>query len=115
MHDPPAAQTFSVEVKFGGKLIETAPDTPASSRILGELRPPVAEQRGGVEGAFTDERLWVDRQPRLALGTQNVAAVEILMDDDELALGRDELLDRAHRALDERALERFAHLRPLAR
>lgn len=42
MHDPPAAQTFSVEAKFGRKLIEAAPDTPTSSRILDELLPPVA-------------------------------------------------------------------------
>ncbi len=107
MHDPPAPQAFAVELKFGRELIETAPDTLAGSRILDELFPPVADQRGGIEGALTDERLWVDRQPWLAFGAQHVATVEILMDDDELTLTRDELLNSVHCALDEPAFERF--------
>jgi hypothetical protein len=105
MHDPPATQTFSVELKFGRKLIETTPNTSASSRIVDELLPPVADQRSGVEGTFTDERLWVDRQPRLAFGAQHVATVEILMDDHELILTRDELVNRANGAIDEATLE----------
>jgi len=108
VHDSPATETFSVEAKFGRKLVETATDTPARSRILDQLVPPVAEQGSGVEGAFADERLRVDRQPRLAFGAQDVSTMELLMDDDEFALRRDELLNCGHCALDQPPLKRFA-------
>ena len=38
----------------------------------------VCAQGSGVEGAFADERLRVDRQPRLAFGAQDVSTMEIL-------------------------------------
>ena len=47
---------------------------------------PVAHQRGEVEGALADERLGVDRQPGPARGAQDVAAVEVLMEEDRSPL-----------------------------
>src|SRR5439155_3875486 len=76
VHDSPATEAFSVDAKFGRKLVETAMDTRAGSRILDQLLPPVAKQGSGVEGAFADERLRVDRQPRLAFGAQDVSTVK---------------------------------------
>jgi hypothetical protein len=82
---------------------------PTRARFPSHGDVPIAEQRSGVEGALADEGLRIDRQPRLAFSAQDVPAMEILMDDDELALGRDQLLNRAHCALDSPPFERCTH------
>ena len=67
----------------------------------------VVEEPAGVEGALPDERLGIDGQPRLALGAQHVAAVEVLMEDDRLALVAREHLERVHGGAHQRLVERL--------
>src|SRR3954467_3321922 len=47
----------------------------------GERGTAVAQERGGVEGAVAHERLGVDREEGLVLGAQDVAAVEVLVQE----------------------------------
>ena len=54
--------------------------------VAEQVGRPVAEKRSGVVLALTHERLRVDREPRLTLRPQDVAAVEVLMQQDRLAL-----------------------------
>ena len=81
----------------------------AGCGIGGELRTAVAQQRGDVERALADERLRVDRQPGPARGAQDVAAVEVLMEEDRVAAlraGREQLADPADGAVEQPAVER---------
>src|SRR5262245_28879414 len=108
MDDRPAPHALAVEPELGRELVEPAAQTPLGMRLERELVAPVAQERGGVEGPFGEQRLRVDRQPRLALGTQDVAAVEVLVGDDELGLRGCELPDPGDRLVHEPPLERAA-------
>ncbi len=69
MRDSPAARTLPVEADVGEDV------EPARDRV------GVAEERAGLELALADERLRVDDEPRLALGAQDVPAVQVLVDE----------------------------------
>src|SRR3954454_10837672 len=104
--DRPPAHPLAVELELRAQLVE-APAHPADGvRCGGELETAVAQERGDVERALADERLGVDRQAGLALGAQDVTAVEVLVDDDLLAVRRrEQLADPRERAVEQRALE----------
>src|SRR3954471_12438087 len=78
--DRPSAHPLTVELERLGELVEPAADPVHRVRLLRELVPAVAQQRGDVEGALADERLRVDGQPRIPLGAQDVAPVEVLVE-----------------------------------
>jgi hypothetical protein len=84
----PATHALAIEAELGGELVQTTADAFRRIRVEGRFVPPVAQKRGGVELALGEDRFRVDREPRLAACAQEVAAVEILVGDDELGLGR---------------------------
>ena len=84
--DAPATHTFPVEIELGGELVEPPPHAPLGVGICPELPASVAQERCGVELPLADERLGVDGEPRLPGCPQDVAGVEVLVDDDLLTL-----------------------------
>ena len=74
MDDPPAAHALALEVELRSEQIEAPSDHLAANRP-----PAVAQQRRDVEGRLADDRLGVDREPRLPPRPQHVAALEILV------------------------------------
>ncbi len=114
MDDPPAAHALAVEREVGGQAIEAAAEAPDGVWIAGELGPAIAEKRGGVERTLADERLWVDREPGLALGAQDVSAVQVLVEDDRF-LARSRRGEESDRLVEQRSLERPAEARPARR
>src|SRR5947209_5996973 len=84
--DPPAAHALALEAELVHEEVEAAADD-----IRVDVPAAVAQQRGNVEGRLSDDRLRVDREPRLALRAKHVRALEILVADDEVRLGTGEL------------------------
>ena len=80
---------------------------------MAELGP--ADDRGDPELALAGERLRIDRKPGLALRAQGVEGVQVLVQEDGLALGRSELAERVHRRVQEPALERASRPLPFLR
>ena len=80
---------------------------------MAELEAP--DDRRERELALAREGLRVDREPRLALGPKHVVSVEVLMEEDLLALRRRELLERLDRSVQQRALERASRVLPALR
>src|SRR6266508_3248653 len=86
VHDAPAAHPLAVEIELTGEQIQ-----PAADHTRADVPAAVAEQRGDVERRLADDRLRVDRKPRLALGAEDVAPLEVLMADDDRMLRAREL------------------------
>ena len=94
MRDAPATRALTVEAEVGER-VEPARD------VVG-----VAEEPARLELALPDERLRVDDEPRLALGGEDVPAVEVLVDQESRAA-----VDRAvdvERSVEELALEQLS-------
>jgi len=99
--DRPAASPFSIQAERARKVVEASHDLLVAVAELGR-----ADDRRETELPLADERLRVDYEPRLALGGQDVVGVEVLVHEDLLALGVGQLLERAHRFLEDRRFER---------
>ena len=100
MSDPPTAGPFTVEAEL------REPIEPTRDIVC------VAEKAARLELALADERLRVDDQPRLALGREDVAAVEVLVHKPTSAT-----VDRAvdvEGDVEQPALERITCLRVAA-
>ena len=106
MRDAPPPHPLAVEVQPVDEIVQAT-----LHRTL-RRRPSVADQRGDVELALADQWLRVDREPA-SLGEQEVAAVEILMEEHRLALGRAGLTQEGHCLVDERPFERAAEALPV--
>ena len=72
-------------------------------------------ERGRVEGRLADERLRVDREPRRAPGREDVAAVQVLVADDESRLRRGEVSRERDAFVDDGAVDGAARRLPVAR
>jgi hypothetical protein len=83
-HEPPGPDAARIQVEFGGEAFDQA-HAGSLLQVLWEERP---EQVSRVDRSFTDERFRVDQKPRLTVGRQDVAQMEI-------AVGQDGLLGRA--------------------
>jgi len=83
--DAPSAGALSVQAMALDEDVEPSADEHAGMG-LGQPRQPITQQRGGIERPLSDERLRVDRQPRLTGRAQDVAGVEILVEHDGFAL-----------------------------
>src|SRR5918999_4602370 len=105
VRDPPPAHALAVEAELGREDVEAPLDAAET----------VAEQRDRHDLALGDDRLRVDREPRLPLGGEDVAAVEVLAADDELSLCRRQVAQRRDGGVEEPALERPAGLLPATR
>src|SRR5918999_3899958 len=81
VRDPPATHALAVEPELGGEEVEPPLDAAEA----------VAEQRDRTDLALGDDRLRVDREPRLPLGGQDAPAMEVLAAEHELALARRQL------------------------
>ena len=71
-----------------------------------------ADDRRDPELALADQRLRVDREPRLALRRQHVVAVQVLVQQHLLALRARQLDQRLERRVEQPALERTAEPLP---
>ena len=98
--DRPAAGPLPVEAELGAQPVEPAEDT--ASRVA-ELEG--ADDRGQGELALADERLRVDREPRLPLRGENVLRVEVLVDEHLLPLRLRKPVERVERRVEEPPLE----------
>ena len=103
MRDAPPAHALPVEVELGRELVEAAADARPGVRIGSQLPAAVAQERGRVELALADDRLRVDREPGLAGGPQDVAAVEVLVGDDQFALRGPGLAEEPDRLVEQSA------------
>src|SRR3954471_18409816 len=117
VHDRPAAHPLAVDLECVAELVEAAAHPADRVGLDREIGTAVAQQRGGVEGAVAGERLGVDGEPRGALGAQDVAAVEVLVQDGDLFVrhGREQLADPGDGPVEQRALERAAVALPANR
>ena len=104
----PASRSLAVEPELGGQAVEAAED--GSPRVP-ELA--AADERRDPELALPRERLRVDREPRLTLRGEDVPGVQVLVQEDRLALRGRERPERVERRVEEPPLERPAHLLPL--
>src|SRR5581483_4926951 len=105
LHEAPQPHPLPVEAEQLRQQVEP----PAE---LGERRLRVADEGDRVVGGLADDRLRVDREPGLALRPEDVAAVQVLVAEDELRLARPERAQRVEGLADEVAL---VALRQLAR
>jgi hypothetical protein len=106
----PAAGALPVQAELRAETVEAAQDL---ALRVAELGP--ADDRSDSELALAGERLRVDREPGLPLGSEDVPGVEVLVHEHELALGRRELPKCVERGVEERALKRTARLFPSLR
>lgn len=95
MRDPPPPHPFPIEPELGDEKVESAPDSLLRALAL-QLPAAVAEERSGIEFALPDEGLRVDREPAPFQVSENVSAMEVLVQDNglsflapQLAAGRD--------------------------
>ncbi len=114
VRDPPADHPLTVEIERSRKKIEPLSDRVCCIRIVRERAPAISQKRCGVELALSHERLRVDRKPA-ALRAEHVPPVEILMDQDLLALTLTRLAEEPDRAVEKLALERPAVPEPTPR
>ena len=106
--DRPPPHALAVEVEGLAQAVDAAADPPRGIGVGGELRTAVAQQRGDVEARARPRAAWVDRQPGPARGAQDVAAVEVLVEEDRVAAlraGREQLADPADGAVEQPAVE----------
>ena len=96
----PAPGALPVEPELGGQLVEPIDDSAPAVPELGR-----SDDRRETELALARERLGVDDEPRLALRSEHVVAMKILVDEDLLALGRRQLLEGCDRRDDKVLLE----------
>jgi hypothetical protein len=108
MDEAPALHPIAIEVDLRSQQVKTPPDHAAVNRPAA-----VAEERRGVERGLRDNRLRIDRKPRLPLCLQDVAALEILAADRQLRLRPSELARGGGRRVDEPLLERPAERLPV--
>ncbi len=96
LNDRPAARALAVELELRAEPIE--PIERVASAVA-ELRR-TDDWRDG-ELPLGGERFRVDREPRLPLRREHVFAVEVLVDENELALRRRELTRQCARRVAE--------------
>jgi hypothetical protein len=92
----PASRALAVEPQLGGQAIEALDN---STLAVPEFER--ADDRRDGELALAGERLWIDDEPWLALRSEHVVGVEILMEQDLLALCGGELFQRCDRRIDQ--------------
>src|SRR5262245_14753871 len=105
--DRPAAGAVAVEAELGGEPVETAE----------HLGPRVAELARADDGrdpelTLAGQRLRVDRQPGLALCREDVVAVQVLVEEDLVALTKRQLLQRLQGGVEQLPFERPAEALP---
>src|SRR4051812_28700285 len=106
--DRPKPRPLPVETELGGEAIE-----PPNGLPPGVTELERANDRRDRELALTDERLRVDGQPALALGSEDVSTVKVLVEQHLLALGRGERRHGVERDVEQATLERSPRLLPL--
>src|SRR5437899_11602407 len=108
LRQAPKAGTLSVEAELRRKPVQTVPDFAATDP---ELKRPHDGRE--PELSLPDERFGVDRQPRFTPRLQDVVAVQVLMQQDRLALRSGQAVQGVQGGVDEPLAERLA--RPLPR
>jgi len=107
--DRPAPGTLAIEPELARQSIEPIEHGPPA---VAELER--ADNRRDRELALADKRLRIDHEPRLALRSEDVVRMKILVQEHLLALARSELLERRDRRLDQALIERLPDPLPLA-
>jgi hypothetical protein len=105
--DAPAAEALAIHAEARQRVEPTA----HLRAVAGETGVP--QRADAVELPLPDERLGVDREPRLALGPEDVPGVEVLVDEaPRVAVDAPVEVERR---VQERSLERPASLLPSSR
>lgn len=107
MHDAPAPEAVAIQGEEVGQRVESPADGSRWVWIGSQFIAPVAKQGSRIEGRVADERLWINRQPRLALGAQDVLGVKVLVQNHRLARARREVSDLADRKVEQCPLVRL--------
>jgi hypothetical protein len=102
-------RALRVEPELTGQPVEPPSD---ASRIVSELA--AANDCCYSELALAGQRLRVDREPRLTLGSEHVVGVQVLVEEHLLALRPRKFLQRLERRIEQRALEGVAAPLPLS-
>src|SRR6185312_1999536 len=99
--DRPATRPLAVEAELRDEPVEAAQHLAARVAELAR-----ADDRRDPELSLPGERLRVDRQPRLALGGQNVVAVQVLVQEHLLTLCSRQFPQGLERGVEQPPLER---------
>ena len=87
--DRPAPRPLTVEPELSAEHVEPMQDRPFA---MAELER--TNDRRQAELTLSRERLRVDHKPRLALGSEDIGRMEVLVKKNLLALARSQLLKR---------------------
>ena len=108
--DRPASRPLPIEAEPLRQPVEAPHDL-----LLAVTELERADDRREAELALADERLRVDREPRFALGRENVVRVEVLVDEHLLALSQRQPLESRDRLIEKLRLEGTPVSLPFAR
>src|SRR4051812_39978125 len=108
--DRPGTRALAVEAELRAEPIQAMQSVTLG---MSELERP--NDRCDREFTFSEQRLRVDHEPRLAYGSEDVVAVEILMEEHLLALRLRDRGKRVDRGVHQPALDRTARAFPLLR
>ena len=89
----PQPDPLWIQRELGGEPLEQVAELERAARFLVEQ---IVEQPARIEGRLAGEGLGVDREPRLPLRAQHVAAMEVLVQHDGLAVVVREQLECLH-------------------
>jgi hypothetical protein len=101
LRNGPLPRTLAIEPELGAKAIKPFADSPLG---MSQLEGP--DDRRERELPLANERFGIDDEPRLALGTEDVVPMQVLVEENLLALARRQFFKRPHRRVQEPALER---------
>src|SRR5215207_7732574 len=104
----PAAGSLAVEGELRGQPVEAVTDI-----LFGMTQLMSANHGRQAELPLAQERLRIDREPRLSLGPKNIVGVKVLIDEHGFALRWYKLGRRFERGFKEFSLKRLPSPFPL--
>ena len=109
LHERPEPNPLPIDVELVRDPCEPVLDVaPVVAQLEG------AHERHGAERALTDERLGVDGEPRLAVAAQDVAGMQVLVQQHLVALRvREQGRDRVEGGIDKSPIERATGALPV--
>jgi len=81
------SDSLGIERQLGGQHFDSLSEDALWARPIQQIRQRVPEQSASLIPRFAEHALWVDRQPRFALGREDVAMMEVAVEKDRLGAG----------------------------
>jgi hypothetical protein len=100
VQNAPASQALTVKTQDAREHVQSIAHAAYGGWISPELFSPIAQERRSVEGWISNDRLWVDREPVACSALEDVARVEVLVQDDRLGRGPNEFTELSDRLTD---------------